>query len=117
MSEHQIQCNIIELAKLHEHIYPELKWLHAIPNGGNRNIVTAMKLKKEGVKRGVFDLFLPVPNKKYHGYYLEIKYSKNKLTGNQNEFKKFVESQGYKTGVFYDQWMAIDSLFDYLKDI
>lgn len=40
---------------------PELRWLHAIPNGGYRDAVTAGKLKAEGVKRGVCDVFLPLP--------------------------------------------------------
>ena len=33
--------------------------IFAIPNGGNRNIVTAGKLKAEGVTPGVPDLFIP----------------------------------------------------------
>lgn len=42
---------------------PELRWLHAIPNGGYRDKATAGKLKAEGVKRGVSDMFLPLPMK------------------------------------------------------
>lgn len=41
--------------------HPEIGLLFAIPNGGVRNIVVAKKLKAEGVKPGVPDLFLPVP--------------------------------------------------------
>ncbi|MCD8038886.1 MAG: hypothetical protein LUE96_07375 [Lachnospiraceae bacterium] len=33
--------------------YPELRWLHHIPNGGARNAREAVKLKRMGVKRGV----------------------------------------------------------------
>lgn len=40
---------------------PELRWLHAIPNGGQRDKITAGKLKAEGVKKGVLDVFLPLP--------------------------------------------------------
>lgn len=40
---------------------PELEWLHAIPNGGARDGFTAASLKAEGVKRGILDMFLPVP--------------------------------------------------------
>lgn len=39
---------------------PELRWLHAIPNGGYRDKITAGKLKAEGVKRGIPDIFLPL---------------------------------------------------------
>ena len=40
--------------------YPELKLMHAIPNGGKRDIVTAKKIKNEGGLSGVPDIFLPV---------------------------------------------------------
>src|ERR1043166_9911283 len=38
-----------------------LKWLHAIPNGGERTARTAALLKAEGVRKGGADVFLPVP--------------------------------------------------------
>ena len=43
---------------------PDIDLLHAIPNGGHRNKATAGQLKAEGVKRGVPDIFLPVPKKR-----------------------------------------------------
>lgn len=33
--------------------------IFAIPNGGNRNLIVAKKLKAEGVKRGIPDLQVP----------------------------------------------------------
>lgn len=47
--------------------YPELRWLHHCPNGGSRGdsarsaAIAGGRLKAEGVKPGVPDLFLPVP--------------------------------------------------------
>lgn len=52
---------------------PELRWLHAIPNGGYRDKITAGKLKAEGVKRGIPDIFLPLPIIGYAGLYVELK--------------------------------------------
>lgn len=56
---------------------------HAIPNGGDRSMVVASRLKAEGVKPGVWDVFIPVPiwypsprtldTKWRHGLYLEFK--------------------------------------------
>lgn len=57
---------------------------HAIPNGGDRDIITAGKLKATGVKAGVWDVFVPVPVCRpsqfdvyqdvwRHGLYLEFK--------------------------------------------
>jgi hypothetical protein len=53
--------------------YPQLEWLHAIPNGGLREPRTAALLKAMGAKRGVPDIFLPVPIGPWHGLYIELK--------------------------------------------
>jgi len=45
----------------------------AIPNGGLRNIKVAAKLKQEGVKAGVADLFVALSNGKYHGLFMLIR--------------------------------------------
>lgn len=54
---------------------PELQWLFAIPNGGLRDKITAAKLKQEGVKKGVPDVFLPLPCRDYAGLFIEMKRS------------------------------------------
>lgn len=47
--------------------------LIAIENGGYRNILEAIRLKKQGVRPGVFDLFLAYPCGKLHGLWIELK--------------------------------------------
>ena len=53
--------------------WPELNLLHAIPNGGSRNKIEAARLKGQGVKAGIPDVFLPVARKGFHGLYIELK--------------------------------------------
>jgi hypothetical protein len=115
MSEHSEQCALIEWANLVKNKYPELEWLFAVPNGGHRHPLTAVKLKKEGVKSGVFDLFLPVSRGGYHGLFVEMKFGKNELTDNQIEFKHFIFSQGYCNGVFWQWTDARDFIVNYLE--
>lgn len=49
-SEDTEQINVASWAAWNERQYPELKWLHHIPNGGSRNKAEAVKLKQMGVK-------------------------------------------------------------------
>lgn len=46
---------------------------HAIPNGGARGKAQAGKLRAEGVKAGVSDLFVALPVGRFHGLYIEMK--------------------------------------------
>jgi len=95
--------------------YPELKWLYAIPNGGHRLLKVAMKMKAEGVTRGVSDLCLPVPRGHYHGLYLEMKAPHKKPTAEQNGFLHDMRLTGYMAE-YKDHWReAINFLIYYLR--
>jgi hypothetical protein len=99
---------------------PALKWFHAIPNGGDRDKITAGKMKAEGVRSGIWDTFLPVPRKGFAGLYIEMKKpgmqtAKNGgLSDNQVEFGNFAVSQGYKCAVCYTWIEAVNILKEYL---
>jgi hypothetical protein len=95
MSESSEQQALIQWAETLSKQIPELNLLYAIPNGGKRNIATAVRLKKEGVKAGVPDLCLPVARKGFHGLYIEMKVDRNKPTGNQMEWMHRLSGQGY----------------------
>ena len=97
MTESQLQQNCIQWFRFQYPKYGRL--LFAVPNGHKRNIVTAVKLKKEGVVAGVSDLILLVPNKTYNGLCIEMKIGKGKQTESQKEFQSDVEQTGYKYSV------------------
>ena len=61
------------LAKAHPR---EARWIHAIPNGGSRHPAEARNLKRQGVKKGVSDIFVPYARHGRHGLYIEMKRKK-----------------------------------------
>lgn len=113
--ESEMQIALFDWAKLQEKKYPELKLLHHIPNGGKRNITTAVRLKREGVKAGVPDVFLPVARKGYHGLYIELKAGKGKVTINQDFWIDELREQKYFVDVCWDWEVAKSLILKYLE--
>lgn len=108
-SEHVHQCAVIKWAQ-GQHwlgLMPGINLLFAIPNGGQRKPGVAGKLRAEGVKAGVSDLFLPVARRGFHGLFLEMKSEKGKPTELQMEFQLAVEDQGYCASVAFSASDAI----------
>lgn len=109
--------------------YPQLKWLHAIPNGGSRHVAEATKMVAAGLRKGVLDIFLPVVQTRligpyvsnWHGLYIEMKIEKRRkeknggLTDEQIEFIKYAENAGYCCKVCYSWIEAKDAILNYLE--
>lgn len=53
--------------------YPELELMYHIPNEAKRSAITGHNLKAQGMKPGVPDICLPVPNIKHTALYIELK--------------------------------------------
>lgn len=90
--------------------------MFAIPNGGRRQIREAVKLKAQGVTKGVWDIFVAIPSCGYHGLWIEFKAGKNKLTKEQKLFGENMREMGYATHVCYSVDEAIAALKEYLND-
>lgn len=114
-SEDTEQINVVEWARWHMRQYPELKWLHHVPNGGSRNQVEAVKLKQMGVKAGVSDLCLPYPKGQYCGLYIEMKFGAGTRTGAQKEFLYDMAAAGHYTATCYTATDAVNILREYLQ--
>ena len=112
--ESQIQIACVNWFRLQ---YPKhIKNLFSIPNGGFRNKVTGAILKKEGALSGVADLELTIPNKFYHGLFIEMKQPKGTQQESQKEFQKAVEFQGYKYVICKSLEEFMNVINNYLKD-
>lgn len=115
-SEATEQERLISWAQWQHNRFPELKLLFHIPNGGSRNALEAANLKRQGVKAGVPDLFLPVAKGMYHGLFIEMKWGKNTVTDKQDEWLHDLTVQGYKAAVCYGADEAIEIITDYLTN-
>lgn len=121
--EHQIQSEYFKRLEWHCNKYPLLKYIYAVPNGGKRSIGVAVKMKREGVKRGVPDVFIPfvkfdysgVKGIIYPGMYLETKTVTGKLSKEQKEYKAHLEMQGYAYRVCRSADELIEATADYLN--
>lgn len=91
--------------------------LFHIPNGGLRNLKTAVRLKAEGVKPGVADLFLAMPNNNWHGLFIEMKRQYgNSQTVLQKEFQVAIEKQNYRYLLARGWENAKNGILEYLKE-
>lgn len=114
-TEAQEQKALIEWAKWNEKQHPELKLLYHCPNGGTRNKLEAANLKRQGVKAGVPDLFLPVPRNNKSGLFLEMKVGRNKCTDNQKKWIRALMEQNYEVKICYSCEEAIQIIKKYLN--
>jgi hypothetical protein len=120
MSEHDEQRNLFSWAEWQSLVWPELALMFAIPNGGHRHKATAAKMKAEGVKAGVPDIFLPIARyskrlkESYIGLFIEMKFGKNKPTKKQQSWIDDLRKRGYRVEVCYSAQEAREVIADYL---
>jgi VRR-NUC domain len=89
--------------------------IFAIPNGGKRNAFEAMNLKRQGVRSGIPDLFLPVQNSEYNGLFIELKVGSNKPHEHQKLWLDQLFRQSFDCIVAYSAMGAFNYIIDYLK--
>lgn len=120
-TEHGEQAAVFQwIATQGQWTYPELRLAFAIPNGGLRNKVVAVRLKAEGVKDGVSDVFLPVPRHGFAGMWVEMKLPKYRTHKNggrsdaQIAFQDAMRAQGYHCVTCYGWFEAASAFCSYL---
>lgn len=113
-TEHSEQVALFDWARGNEARHLQLGLMFAVPNGGKRHIGTGVKLKKEGVKSGVPDIFLAVPRNGKNGLFIEMKVNKNKPSKNQLWWIHSLRAEGYAVGVCWGFEEARDAIIKYL---
>ncbi len=121
-SETAHQTALMAQAALHRKQYPQLKWLHAIPNANSHRMVG------EGVRGGIPDVCLPFPKLMdsrpyfaYAGLYIEMKVESRRkhknggLSDEQVECIAYLREVGYYVAVCYSWQEAWKVIEDYLN--
>lgn len=104
--------------------HPRLKWMHAIPNGAHlagsqkQRAAQMSRLKNQGLKTGVLDVFLPVASQGFHGLYIEMKRRKksgqSRISKDQREFADAMMAEGYAVAICYGADEAIQAIKEYV---
>lgn len=114
-SEESEQESLFLWAAIKERVYPSIGLMYHCPNGGRRDLKTAVALKRSGVKAGVPDICLPVARGKYHGLYIELKVGRNKPTEKQCEYLDALRREGFFAALCYGWRPASEIIENYLK--
>ena len=118
MLESDLQEAIFSWANTLEPRYPEIRWLHAVPNGGYRSGREAVGLKRQGVKAGILDLHLPVARGGFYGLMIELKRPGGKCAKprpEQAEYIAFLTEQGYCARISNDFEEVKTIILEYLN--
>lgn len=114
--EHDIQRTIVDWVRfVAEKTWLDAKWIHSIPNGGKRNAVVGRRLKLEGTKKGLLDLFVPCPRAWFAGLYIEVKQGNRLMTAEQEDFAEYARRHGYLVAEVREVLDAIELLKGYLS--
>lgn len=113
-TEHEEQAALVEWWGLYARCLPP-SLLMAIPNGGYRSAITGARLKAEGVRVGIPDLFLAVPTRQAHGLWIEMKRQHGgRISDAQKSSMAALEAQGYACTVCRGWAEARRSIVEYL---
>lgn len=114
--EHREQARLFAWAEWERIDRPELGLLFAVPNGGRRDKVTGARLKAEGVKAGVPDVWLPVARGRWHGLVIELKADESKRPSKEQvEWLTQLMEQGYYATVAAGTEAAKRLIVSYLE--
>lgn len=116
LTEHQIQSAYFRWVYSKSLEDSRYSMIHAVPNGGLRSAKDGAMMKREGVKRGVFDIYCMIQKKGYGALLIETKTKSGKLSIEQKKYFKLYQQQNYFPVVCYSLKEMIEVTEWYLND-
>jgi hypothetical protein len=109
------QIDHINIVNWFNYQYPDLADdLHHFANERHCSIQQGKLLKRMGVKKGVADFFLALPQGRYSGLWVELKVGKNKPTKEQIAFAARKTARGYHCAIVWGFEAACEIIKTYL---
>jgi hypothetical protein len=111
------QVDHINLVNWFHHTYPELADdFHHFANERKCSIQQGRILKRMGVKKGVYDFFLALPQNGNAGFWLELKVGSGKLSLEQEQFGLRKTMRGYVAVHAWGFEAAKELILSYLRN-
>lgn len=115
-TEHEEQVAVINWCEALSVVDPRLGLIFAVPNGSNKSIAAAVRLKAEGLKAGVPDLLLPIVVPGYGGLFIEMKKTRGAVVkDNQREWAARLINAGYAHRFCYGAAAAKEAIMEYVS--
>lgn len=114
--EHIEQVAVVQYCRFRALSDKRYQPIIAIPNGGKRTALSAIRLVREGLSPGFPDLALFTPNAKAHGLFIEMKIAPNRLSEHQRHWLEMLTTSGYLATVCWSAKMAQDLIDTYIAD-
>lgn len=115
-TEAEEQTTLFQWVKAVKGKIPELELLFHIANEGKRSYANGAAMKQAGLRRGVPDLFLPVPREDKHGLFIELKRTKgSRVSADQLAWIDSLRQQNYQAEICYGWLEAVKAIEQYLK--
>lgn len=117
MRLHAEQIDHINLVNWFNYKFPELaEDFHHFANERKCSTQQGRTLKRMGVKKGVSDFFLALPQENYSGLWIELKVNSGKLSPEQKQFIDRKNERGYCALPVCGETAAKMVILTYLKD-
>lgn len=99
-----------------EEQHPAYRLAFHVPNERKASIQRRVALKRAGVRKGIPDIVIPVPNDKYAGLYIEMKVKPNKASSEQMAVLRHLNSVGNYAVLCWSASEAIETLKKYVAN-
>lgn len=95
--------------------YPDFRIFH-IPNEGKRSRASGASLKRQGLQKGVPDIFVAVARGGYHGLFIEMKRKGGKPSKEQMQWLDDLNKNGYRAVICYGWEQAAETIKNYMEE-